>query len=57
MFTILLDHVGSMLVLFALAALITSILLWQVKKKRRGGSSCGCGCSSCPMADKCHPKK
>lgn len=43
----------SAVLLVIVAAIIVSI----VKDKRRGKSSCGCKCASCPMSGSCHNKK
>lgn len=43
----------SAVLLVIAAAIIVSI----VKDKRRGKSSCGCKCASCPMSGSCHNKK
>lgn len=45
--------VVSAILLFAVAAVITSM----VKNKRKGKSSCGCGCAGCAMSGVCHPKR
>ncbi|MBC8535903.1 FeoB-associated Cys-rich membrane protein [Feifania hominis] len=37
-------------------AVVAAIVIGQIRKKRRGGG-CGCGCSGCPSAGICHPKK
>lgn len=57
MFTFIANNIGSLLVLLALAATVTAILLFHIRAKRRGKSTCGSGCASCPMAGKCHAKK
>ena len=39
----------------AVVALIVGFAVFRlVKDKLSGKSSCGCSCSSCPMAGKCH---
>lgn len=40
-------------VLFAMVALIAGKL---VRDRKKGKSSCGCGCSDCPSAGMCHKK-
>ena len=51
------NNVGSILVLAVLLLTVGLILAFHLRRKRQGGSSCGCGCSSCPMAERCHTKE
>ncbi|MEG0810488.1 MAG: FeoB-associated Cys-rich membrane protein [Eubacterium sp.] len=30
------------------------IIYKQIKKAKNGETGCGCGCSGCPQASKCH---
>ncbi|MBR4711240.1 MAG: FeoB-associated Cys-rich membrane protein [Clostridia bacterium] len=48
------DNAGTILITLALAGLVTLIILRLRKDRRRGKSSCGCNCGSCPMAGSCH---
>ena len=57
MFTFIAESIGSLLVLLALAAIVSVILFFHVRGRRQGRSSCGSGCASCPMAGKCHKGK
>lgn len=45
--------VVSAVLILAVAAAITSM----VHDKRKGKSSCGCGCAGCAMNGACHPAK
>lgn len=45
--------VVSAVLILAVAAAITSM----VHDKRKGKSSCGCGCAGCAMNGACHPRK
>ncbi len=40
----------SAVLIFAVAAVIASM----VRSKRKGKSSCGCGCAGCAMNGACH---
>lgn len=40
-----------------LLAVVVLILVTIFRDKKKGKSSCGCNCSSCPMGGNCHPKK
>ena len=57
MFTFIANNLGSLLVLLAVAAIVTAIVIFRIRAKRQGKSTCGCGCASCPMAGKCHGEK
>ena len=45
---------ATCVVIAASAALVTLAVIKIVKDRRAGRSSCGCGCSSCPMSGSCH---
>jgi len=34
--------------------IVGAIIYKMYRDKKKGKSSCGCNCSSCPMANKCH---
>lgn len=48
------QNLGTIAVLLIVAAILIGIIVKMVKDKRKGNSSCGCGCSNCAMRDKCH---
>ena len=50
----LMNNLGTIVVGLAVAAVITLIIINYVRKKKRGKSTCGCGCADCPMKNKCH---
>ncbi len=45
---------GSLLVLAVVVAVFGSIVAKMVIDKKKGKSSCACGCESCPSAGLCH---
>ena len=51
------ENIATILVLLVLVCIVTAILVRQIKNKKGGKSSCGCGCQSCPMSDSCHSKQ
>ena len=53
MFTFISQNIGSLLILVGLVAVLSLIVIMRIRGKRRGKSLCS-GCSSCPMAGKCH---
>ena len=51
------EELGTILVLFLVAAALAGAV-WSMRRGRRSGrSGCGCGCDSCPSKNNCHPKK
>lgn len=47
---------GTLLVGVILAAVVALIIVKLRRNKKKGQTSCGCGCSNCPSADMCHKK-
>ena len=45
---------GTILLTAVLVLAVVSIIRYLVRQKRQGCSSCGCGCSSCPLSSSCH---
>ena len=45
---------GTIIISIILVAIVGSIIFKMAKDKKAGKSSCGCGCSSCPMSRECH---
>ena len=50
-------NIGSILICLVLLAVVALILRSLLRQKKQGESSCGCGCSNCPMSSECHGKK
>jgi len=46
----------TIIVAFLVAAAVVAIVVNEIRKKKRGESSCSCSCSGCPMSGKCHKK-
>ncbi len=51
------ENVATIIICAVLIALVTAIIVSMVKNRKKGKSSCGCGCAKCPMSSSCHPKK
>ncbi|MDD2956512.1 MAG: FeoB-associated Cys-rich membrane protein [Oscillospiraceae bacterium] len=54
MLNFVLENWGTIAVALVLAATVALVLFRLIRNHRQGRSSCGCGCSSCPMNGKCH---
>lgn len=48
---------ATILISIALTAVVTLIIIYIIRKRRKGRSCCGCNCAGCPMSGSCHPKK
>ncbi len=46
---------ATIIVFLIVIAVFSAIVISEIKKKKRGG--CSCGCSSCAMKDSCHTKE
>ena len=57
MFTWISENIGTIFIGAILAAAVAAVIVHMVRNKKRGRSSCGCGCSGCAMNGSCHPKK
>ena len=50
------ENWGTLVVSLILVAVITLIIIYRIKAKKRGESSCGCDCSKCGSCNACHHK-
>jgi len=48
---------ATILVAAAMAVVIGAIVWKMIRDRKKGASSCGCGCESCPSAGACHSDK
>ena len=51
------ENLFTLIISVLLAAVVFFILRKLVRDRKRGKSSCGCGCESCPMSGSCHKAK
>lgn len=49
-------NIGTIIVGACLAAVVVTIAAVMIKNRRKGKTSCGCGCENCPSAGLCHKK-
>ena len=57
MFEWIASNIGTIIISAVLLGIMTAIIVKLIKDKRRGRSSCGCGCANCPMSGQCHKAK
>ena len=46
----------TILIAALVAAALAAIVLRSVRNRKKGKTSCACGCSGCAMSGVCHPK-
>lgn len=47
----------TILIAALVAAAFLAIVCGGVRKRKKGGTGCGCRCAGCPGAGLCHPQK
>lgn len=47
-------NIATVIICAVLVIIVAAIIIGMVRDKKKGKSSCGCGCSSCPMSGSCH---
>ncbi len=52
----LIANLGTIIVGLVVAAVIALIAVNIIRKRKKGQSTCGCGCADCPMKNKCGGK-
>lgn len=52
----ILQNLGTIIVAIAVATIITLIIVFRVRAKKKGVSSCGCNCKNCASYGVCHSK-
>ncbi len=57
MLTWLMENMATIIISAVLVLVVAAILVSMVRGKRKGKSSCGCGCAGCAMNGACHPAK
>ncbi|EGD46902.1 hypothetical protein Cpap_1442 [Ruminiclostridium papyrosolvens DSM 2782] len=48
------DNIATILISAVIFVLVAWIIIHKIIQRKNGESSCGCGCSGCPEANKCH---
>lgn len=51
------ENIYTIIICIVLIAIVTSVTVNIIRNMRNGKTSCGCGCSGCPMKGSCHSKK
>lgn len=53
----LMENMATIIISAVLVLLVAAVIASMVRGKRKGKSSCGCGCAGCAMNGACHPAK
>ena len=53
----ILDNMATIIISAVLLLVVAAVIASMVRGKRKGRSSCGCGCAGCAMNGACHPAK
>ena len=53
MFDWIAQNLGTLLISAVLIAIVTSIIIFLIRQKKRGKSSCGCNCAHCALHGQC----
>lgn len=57
MFAWIMGNLATIIISIILIIVVAAVITGIVKDRRKGKSSCGCGCAGCAMNGSCHPKK
>ncbi|MBR4580324.1 MAG: FeoB-associated Cys-rich membrane protein [Lachnospiraceae bacterium] len=49
-------NIGTIVIALVVAGIVAAIIVSIVRDKKKGKSSCGCGCENCAMKGQCHTK-
>ena len=52
-----LENLSTIIISVILVLIVGAIIYSMIKNKKRGKTSCGCGCSNCAMSEICHKEK
>ena len=47
-------NIGTIIVLFIVAAVVAAVIIKMVRDRKQGKSSCGCNCAECALHGECH---
>lgn len=54
MWDFIVQNIGTIIVSIILIVIFALIIVFRVKAKKKGESSCGCNCLNCPSHGACH---
>lgn len=54
MLSFITENLGTIIVCAVLIIVLAAVIAHLIQNKKKGKSSCGCGCAGCAMKDSCH---
>lgn len=57
MFVWIMENIGTILICAVLIGIVSAAVVGLLRDKKKGRSSCGCGCAHCAMNVACHSPK
>lgn len=57
MLTWFMENMATIIISAVLVIAVAAVIASMVCGKKKGKSSCGCGCAGCAMNGTCHPAK
>lgn len=51
------ENIATIIISAILLVAVIAVIVGMVRGKKKGKSSCGCGCAGCAMNGSCHSKK
>lgn len=56
MLSFLLNNLGTILIFTLLLAIVGTVIYKMIGNKKKGKTSCSCGCAGCSMSEVCHKR-
>lgn len=53
----ILENISTIIICALLLVIVLSVVAGLIRNRKKGKSSCGCGCSGCPMSELCNDTK
>lgn len=50
----IIENLSTLIVSAILIAAVTAVVLSMIRGRKKGKSSCGCGCADCALHSSCH---
>jgi hypothetical protein len=47
------ENISTIIISALVFGLMTWVVVYRIRQRKKGGGSCGCGCSGCPEAGRC----
>lgn len=54
MFAFLTENLATIIIAAIVISIIAAIIIKMISDKKKGKSSCGCGCENCAASEICH---